>query len=131
MSKLHGVRRSGLAINRQKIDGIDPPKGSLTSKKLKHTDPAMKTKQHPIVPTLRDKNFIQALKEEFELKNDGEALQVIVEVAMTHRFTPDGIDLFEVESKAIHNGRAASKTAAKIERLKAMIAEMEAAKANA
>ena len=100
-----------------------------TSKKLEHTEPAMKTKQHPIVPTLRDKNFIQALKEEFELKNDGEALQVIVEVAMSHRFTPDGVDLFEVESKAIHNGRAETKTAAKIERLKAMIAEMEAAKA--
>lgn len=91
----------------------------------------MKTKQHPIVPTLRDKNFIQALKEEFELKNDGEALQVIVEVAMSNRFTPDGVDLFEVEAKAIHNGRAETKTAAKIERLKAMIAEMEAAKANA
>lgn len=103
----------------------------ITSKKLEYTEPAMKTKQHPIVPTLRDKNFIQALKEEFELKNDGEALQVIVEVAMTHRFTPDGIDLFEVESKAIHNGRAASKTAAKIDRLKAMIAEMEAEKAKA
>jgi hypothetical protein len=103
----------------------------ITSKKLKHIRPAMKTKQHPIVPTLRDKNFIQALKEEFELKNDGEALQVIVEVAMSHRFTPDGVDLFEAEAKAIHNGRAASKTEAKIERLKAMIAEMEAEKAKA
>jgi hypothetical protein len=91
----------------------------------------MKTKQHPIVPTLRDKDFIQALKEEFELKNDGEALRVIVEIAMSNRFTPDGVDLFEVEAKAIHNGRAETKTAAKIERLKAMIAEMEAEKAKA
>jgi len=91
----------------------------------------MKTKQHPIVPTLRDKDFIQALKEEFELKNDGEALRVIVEVAMNNRFTPDGIDLFEVQAKVIHTGRASEKTTAKIERLKAMIAEMEASKANA
>ena len=103
----------------------------ITSKKLEYTEPAMKTKQHPIVPTLRDKDFIQSLKEEFELKNDGEALRVIVEIAMSNRFTPDGVDLFEVEAKAIHNGRAEGKVVAKIERLKAMIAEMEATKANA
>jgi len=103
----------------------------LTSKKLEYTDLAMKTKQHPIVPTLRDKDFIQALKEEFELKNDGEALRVVVEVAMNNRFAADGIDRFEVEAKAIHTGRANEKTTAKLERLKAMIAELEAAKANA
>jgi len=91
----------------------------------------MKNKQHPIVPTLRDKDFIQALKEEFELKNDGEALRVIVEIAMKNRFTPDGVDLFEAEAKAIQSGRADERTTAKIERLKAMIAEMEAAKAKA
>jgi len=111
----------------------------------------IKTKQHPIVPTLNDKKFIQDLKEEFDLKNDAEAVEVIVAIATRHRWTTsqvpamdpetnepildeDGqpimeiktIDRFEEEANRIHNGRDAARKSAKLERMKSLVAAAEA-----
>lgn len=88
----------------------------------------MKTKQCPIVPSIRDKDFIQSLKDEFELKNDAEAIEIIIEVASTMRFDGDE-DRFEFQANRIKNARAGRKTEAKIDRLQKLIAELEAAKA--
>ena len=49
-------------------------------------------KQHPIVVNPFDKQFIQDLKEEFGLKNDMEAVAVLLKVATDYRFDKDGID---------------------------------------
>lgn len=88
----------------------------------------MKTKQCPIVPSTRDKDFIQSLKEELELKNDAEAIEIIIEVASMMRFDGEE-DRFEMQATRIKNARAGRKTEAKIDRLQKLIAELEAAKA--
>lgn len=85
-------------------------------------------KQHPIVVNPADKTFIQDIKEEFGLKNDMEAVAVLLKVATDYRFDKDGIDRFQVEANAIEAGRAARKRESKLEALERQIAELKALK---
>jgi hypothetical protein len=88
-------------------------------------------KQHPIVVLPCDKDFIQALKEEFGLKNDMEAVSVLLKVATDYRFDSDGNDRFEAEAKAIEDGREGRKRESKLAALERQIAELKALRGEA
>jgi len=83
-------------------------------------------KQHPIVVNPSDKQFIQDLKEEFGLKNDMEAVAVLLKVATDYRFDKDGKDRFKLEADALHASRDARKRETKLEALQRQIEELKA-----
>jgi len=88
-------------------------------------------KQHPIVVNPSDKQFIQDLKEEFGLKNDMEAVAVLLKVATDYRFDGEGVDRFKAESDALHASRDARKRETKLEALQRQIKELQALQGDA
>jgi hypothetical protein len=79
------------------------------------------TKQHPIVLYPEDKATVQDIKVDIGLKNDMEAANIIIAVAMANRYDSDGNDRFAAMAEDFAAKRAQIKIDKQIAEAKALI----------
>jgi hypothetical protein len=86
---------------------------------------ATKSKQYPLVLFPEDKATVQDIKVDIGLKNDMEAANIIIAVAMANRYDSDGNDRFAAMAEDFAAKRAKMKIAKQIAEAKALIEKYE------
>lgn len=83
------------------------------------------TKQYPLVLFPEDKATVQDIKVDIGLKNDMEAANIIIAVAMANRYDSDGNDRFAAMAEDFAAKRAKMKIDKQIAEAKALIEKYE------